>query len=261
MTDVELIIDSILNSAKYRAVSADLVCRVVEREWSHRKDRKAAEQTARNSLHQMVGAYSEGKINFRKAAEEFTAPGVDHGDLCKKWMRCHSSTRERLPILESFTEKCFGTLGPVSSVLDIACGLNPLTAPWMPLEPGADYYACDIDSEMMQFLGNTLPTLGVNCVAESIDVVQNIPDVEVDIVLILKFLSLLDQEDRSLALPFLQKLRAPRILVSYPTRSLGGRRKGMAQNYAERFHEIIEGQPWEVSQFEFDNELCFLIQR
>ncbi len=261
MTDLEIVVHSILSSSKYRSISPELVNRIAAKEILHRKDKKEVEQAARNTLHQMAGAYSDSKINYRKAAEEFAELEADHRSLCLKWMRCHSSTRERLSILDNFAEQCYAMIGPVSSVLDIACGLNPLTTPWMNLNPGAKYFACDIECEMMEFLGKALLTFGVNCTAECIDVVQRVPDMEVDLALVLKFLPLLDLEDRSLALPFLQKLRAPQILVSYPTRSLGGRRKGMIQNYTDRFHEIIEGQPWQISQYDFDNELVFLIQR
>ena len=54
-------------------------------------------------------------------------------DFCLERMRGHASTQERLPILEEFFQTTLASIAPVESVLDLACGLNPLALPWMPL--------------------------------------------------------------------------------------------------------------------------------
>ena len=48
-------------------------------------------------------------------------------------MGYHSSTRERLPILEQFYARALADIPPARVVLDLACGLNPLALAWMPL--------------------------------------------------------------------------------------------------------------------------------
>jgi len=41
---------------------------------------------------------------------------------------------------------------------------------------------------------------------------------------------------------------------------LGGRSKGMVQNYEAQFEGWIEGRDWAVERFEFENELAFLVK-
>jgi 16S rRNA (guanine(1405)-N(7))-methyltransferase len=56
-------------------------------------------------------------------------------------------------------------------------------------------------------------------------------------------------------------LNATHILVSFPLRSLGGRDKGMAEQYAQRFQELIDAQGWSTERFEFATELVFRVQK
>ena len=85
-------------------------------------------------------------------------------------MRHHASTRERLPILDVFYPAIFAELGEVHSILDIACGLNPLAIPWMPLPQDATYHALDIYADMMHFIGEYMHLTGINGTATPCDV-------------------------------------------------------------------------------------------
>ena len=51
------------------------------------------------------------------------------------------------------------------------------------------------------------------------------------------------------------------VVISFPARSLGGRSKGMVDNYADHFAELIAGQPWQVTRFDFPTELVFRVMR
>ena len=45
--------------------------------------------------------------------------------------------------------------GQPKVILDLACGLNPLAAAWMPLAPGATYHAVDVYQDMVSSDYNT----------------------------------------------------------------------------------------------------------
>ena len=59
----------------------------------------------------------------------------------------------------------------------------------------------------------------------------------------------------------LEQLNAKYILVSFPAKSLGGRDKGMRENYEARFNQLVEGKDWAVERFEFETELAYLIRK
>lgn len=64
-----------------------------------------------------------------------------------------------------------------------------------------------------------------------------------------------------IALYLLDAVDAPVVVVSYPSRSLGGHAKGMAETYARHFATLAAGQPWRVTRFDFPTELVYRIER
>src|SRR5262245_36790257 len=176
-------------------------------------------------------------------------------------MECHASTRERLGILETFYTTALAGLPPIHSVLDVACGLNPLAIAWMPLAPDATYDACDIYADMVAFLNDFFRLAGVRGQSQVCDVAGNPPGrahaPPVDLALVLKALPPLEQIDKRAGLNLLRALNAKYLLVSFPARSLGGRDKGMVEHYASRFLALAAAEGWPVERFEFPTELVF----
>ncbi len=182
-------------------------------------------------------------------------------NACRAVMAHHASTRERLPILESFFATTLAGIAPVTSVLDVACGLNPLAIPWMPLAPGALYLACDIYADMMDLIGAFLPLAGVTGRAFICDAVGEPPEERAQIAFILKTIPCLEQVDKAAGLRLLDAVRADYALVSFPARSLGGRDRGMVAHYEARLEALLAERRWPVQRFEFKTELAFLVDR
>jgi len=57
----------------------------------------------------------------------------------------------------------------------------------------------------------------------------------------------------------LDRVQARRLVVSFPNHSLGGRSKGMARTYDQRFQQLVAGRPWQVRRFEFSSEIAYLV--
>lgn len=248
----------IRSTSKYAHVSDALIRRIGARELTVRRKFKEAVQETRNKLHQVGGLYQPGRMQYGAWLERIAAESPPDAAL-REAMSHHASTRERLPILESFYERVFDGLPPVRSVLDVACGLNPLAVRWMPLAPEATYFAVDVYADMMQFLGAALPMLGVRARCEVRDVIADCPHDPVDVALVLKTLPCLEQVDKDAGRRLLDTIRARCLIVSYPTRSVGGRNVGMAQRYSERFDALAAGRGWRIEHIEFENELVFRV--
>jgi 16S rRNA (guanine(1405)-N(7))-methyltransferase len=175
-------------------------------------------------------------------------------------MTYHTSTREREALLDAgFYTRIFEGLPPVRSVLDIACGLNPLCVPWMPLAPAAIYHALDVYADMASFLDRALDLLGIAHSTRVQDVLSGQPLPEVDLVFALKTIPCLEQVDKDAGSRLLATLRAGSVVISYPTRSVGGKNVGMAESYAERFATLTGGRP--ARRIDFDNEMVFVLHR
>lgn len=260
------LVAQVRSGEKYRHISEDLVRRIAAQELANRRSLKDAVKAVRNKLHQVGGAYQEIPIDYAQLSGALDGLPADlqHPDLrafSLAAMRRHASTRERLPILESFFHETLAGLGPVSSVLDVACGLNPLALPWMPLPAGVRYLACDIYSDQIEFLNRFFTAAGVNGHAAVCDLTTHIPSEPVDLALVLKTIPCLEQVDKTIGARLLDALPARRLLVSYPAQSLGGRSKGMVGNYSAAFERLVEGRGWDVQRFEFATELAFLVTK
>src|SRR6266571_2381081 len=263
---LDQLVDAVRKSAGYRSVCEDLIRNIGARELAKRRPLKEAIKATRNTLHQASGAYRGSRIDYaagldelRKAAQ--SADNVDWRAACAQLMSHHASTRERLSILDHFYATTLADLGPIRTILDIACGLNPLAIPWMPLERDAEYYASDIDEGLIGFLNEFLRIAPYRGRAQVADATQSCPTVAADVALLLKSLPCLEQIDRSAGLRLLEGVNADHLLVSFPVRSLGGKSKGMVRHYEARFQELVADKNWTVKRFEFWTELAFLVTR
>jgi hypothetical protein len=59
----------------------------------------------------------------------------------------------------------------------------------------------------------------------------------------------------------LAEIPADHLLVSFPVASLGGRGKGMRQNYEAHFLELTKDWRGKIQRFEFQTELAYLLSR
>jgi len=263
--EIATLVDAVRQSPKYRHVSADLVATIARRELARRGSRAEAIKETRSTLHQVAGAYIDGRIRYAACLDDLALAGRS-GDpealrgACRRIMRHHASTRERLPLLDSFYRTTLAGLPPVSSVIDVACGLNPLAIPWMPLATGASYLALDIYGDMIEFLGACFPLLGLeHGRAQMRDVSSSCAGVRADVALVLKAVPTLEHVTKGAGMDLLRALDAPYLLVSFPVRSLGGRHKGMAQNYGDWFRAAARAEGWQLEQFVFSTELAFIV--
>jgi Ribosomal RNA methyltransferase (FmrO) len=138
------LVDAVKASAKYRDVSQELIARIAAQELSKGRSEKDAIKATKNKLHQVGGAYLDKKEHYSRWLDDLKM-AVRTGqrerllELSSTIMSHHASTRERIPILEQFYTQIFRELPPIRSILDIACGLNPLAIPWMPPFSPADF--------------------------------------------------------------------------------------------------------------------------
>lgn len=266
MDELTRLVQAVLGSAKYRHVCEDVIRNIGSRELARRPNLKEAIKATKNKLHQVGAAYLAGRMEYDLWLDGLRTAAAS-GDrqcflqVCQEVMKRHSSTRERVDILDEFYALTLASLSGIRTVLDIACGLNPLAIPWMPLDRNLEYYAYDMYTDMVAFLGQFLGLAGVRGQAEARDVSRFPPTRRADLALILKSLPCVEQLDRSASVRLLEATNADHLLISFPVRSLGGREKGMARSYEQQFLELLAGKPWAVRRFEFGSELAFLVSK
>ena|SRR2546421_3095763 len=262
------LVDAVQASTKYGDISQELITRIGAQELAKRRSAKEALKATKNKLHQVGGAYFDAREQYTQWLNELKLAARSNKreqllDLCTTIMTYHASTRERIPILAQFYAQIFNELPPISSVLDIACGLNPLALPWMPLpEQGVAYYAYDIYHSMMDFLQEWLATIHIQGDAQVCDVLQACPTQRADVAFLFKAIPCLEQVDKTAGYRLLREIPAHNLVVSFPIHSLGGRSKGMLDYYETHLRQIVgSDQGWEVKRLVFDRELVFVVRK
>lgn len=261
----QVLFDRVSRSPKYAQLAGTLVSRITAEEAKKHKNQQDIIRSARTRLHQLTGAYLAPKIDYAQWLVKFQSltpndrQGLESTSL--SMMRLHASTYERIEVLPTFFQTSLASISPVTSVLDIACGLNPLSIPWMPLADHFTYHASDVVNPLVDFLGNYFEIFGFYGSASVMDLSFTIPSQTVQLALLMKTLPLMEQIERGLSQKILDNLNAEHILVTYPLRSLGGRKKGMGETYRSQFDQLVAGRGWKIQEFCFPNEVAYLVSR
>ncbi|RPI57155.1 MAG: 16S rRNA methyltransferase, partial [Chloroflexi bacterium] len=200
------------------------------------------------------------------AAYRGLAAAWDRGEderraACRAVLSLHSSTRERLPILDRFYPSLWEIAGRPGTVLDLGCGLNPLAWPWMALPPGTAYVPLDIDCRRIAFVNRFLALAGLAPLARCQDLLTQPPTDRADVALLLKLSPTLERQEEGATLRLVAELQAPSAVVSFAVTSLTGRRKGMEEQYGSQFAAMSRGHSWRVTELRFETELAFVVQR
>jgi 16S rRNA (guanine(1405)-N(7))-methyltransferase len=278
------IVSAVASSKKYRALCEVTIRRIAARELAAvpHGNIKVAVKTTRRRLHQVYGAFEEN-VDYAAAYRRLEAAYQTGSDVeikaaCRQVLGLHSSSRERLPILDRFYPAIFEVTGRPNTILDLGCGLNPLALPWMGLPPrqgwqgshgsgqasaGVRYVALDIDADRIDFLNRYLALAGLEPLARCQDLLIHPPggcDAG-DVALFLKMSPSLERQEPGATLRLIDHLKAPSVVVSFAVKSLGGREKGMVEHYQRQFLDLAEGREWLVKKLVFATELVFVARR
>lgn len=254
------LLDKLLRSKNYRDICPDTVRRVWSECEKRYKKAKDVDKATREALHGITGAFMTPQ-EARQLAYDMQAWYVDKTDLSlEKLLSRHASTRERLPLsdMDATYDRIFVTTGKPRSVLDLACGINPLFL----AARGIETVGVDISGAAVY---------AVNCFHESYHMPASarcadllcpgaIPGERFDVALLFKLLPLLERQENGSAARIMNSINARHIIASFPTRTLSGRSVGMTENYARWMEAHIPGGMAVQDQFEARNELFYIIE-
>lgn len=263
MSGIDEVVAAVLRSRRYRSVSPQTVRRIAAEQLASAGAEAEAIKRTKRALHQIFGAYLPRPPRYERllAAIEGAETEEDRRDALRRAMAQHASTRERLDHLDTFYGELQPRIGSPASVLDLACGLGPLAVPWLGLPTGAAYHAWDIDVALVDFVGRCLARLGLQPHASTVDLLDVPSWPRTDVALVLKTLPCLEQQVAGASETVLDSIPAPCVVVSFPTRSLSGRAKGMGATYARRFEAMLASRSWSADSFEAGPELVYVVSR
>lgn len=263
---VEEMIRSLVHSKKYAAlqISEQTVRDVLLGELAHHRHPKDALKAARAVLHNIVAPYL-GDPDYPAAMVELSAAfsiGTEEAiwGACRSILEQHVSTRERLPLLPEFYERLWQITGVPEVIVDVACGLNPLTLPWMGLPRSVHYYAYDIHTPRIGLINHFMHLWGLPSLAEVRDCLVELPTVAGDVALIFKEVHRMEQRRRGVSRRLVERLRVRWVMISLPTESMHGGHD-LLQRQRALVSNLLTGTDWRVVEALFPGEVVFCVEK
>ncbi len=258
---LEEVVEKIQLSKKYKYISEKTILELVKIELPKHKSEKNLIKAVKNRLHQVYGAFLSRKDTEKisKLLSTLESGGEDIRDIAKEILRLHQSTRERLDIYEELYREIFDVTGKPSSMMDLACGLNPFSIPYMNIDRHVDYYAYDIDSTVIENVNRFLGILGYPRLASVKDVLFERIEEYSDLCLLFKFLPTAERIRKGSSSRLLKSINSRFIVVSFPLKSISGKEKGMLENYSRIFEPVMEESCKIKKKFVLGNEIFYIL--
>lgn len=240
--------DKLSSNKKYSDVCPDTIRRVISECEGRYKKSKDMEKAVREKLHGITSAFNElGGDVQREVAELDTNDDAALTEILKR----HASTRERLPLsaMDALYAKIFEVTGQPNRILDLACGLNPV---YLLHRFDCDVVGVDISKSCVSLIPN-----GVwgDLLCENA-----IPQERFHIALLFKILPLLERQKSGSAMDVMNRIDAEYLVVSFPTRTLGGRNVGMEDNYTAWMEAHMPENRTVAARFTTENELYYVLK-
>jgi 16S rRNA (guanine(1405)-N(7))-methyltransferase len=262
--EIDNLVAAIKKSKKYQFTAQETIQALVETELKKGKKLKGALKDAKRKLHNIVAAYL-GDPDYEKAKRRLeqafaTRDEEEIKEACIQIMSHHASAKERLPILDEFYNKIFKITGQPKVILDLACGLNPLSFPWMDLPTTTRYFAFDIHEKRIEFLNHFFSLQGLPPLAIVQDILVRHPKQKADLALIMKEIHRFEKRREGITLPLLDALRVNQIVITLPTESLHAKINLVEQN-RKLISRILKERNWPVKEIKFPTEMAFCLKK
>ena len=218
----------------------------------------------RKEMHAVYGIFQLGNIGLEQLKAYLEKKKkIDNKalDIHRELLKRHKSSLERLPYYPEIYKKIFNVTGRPSIILDLACGLNPLSLPWMHLN-NARYFATELSSEDCKIIQDYFNIIGkyfkLYGYAFPLDLqdIKHLP--KADVCFLFKVLDSLESLKKDISYEIINKIHSRFIVVSFPTRSIGGRKMIKERGW---FFKLLRSFNFDCTQFSIENEMFYIIKK
>ena len=254
--------EKLSTNKKYRDVCPDAIRRVIAECEGRYKKAKDMDKAVREKLHGITSAFVNEQ-EYKKALslagewrQDEGIPPYSKETNLEELLSCHASTRERLPLaaMDTLYARIFEVTGTPETLLDLACGINPVY--FIAKYPSMQVTGADISGQSV----NIITICGGRALHGDLLCEGAVPPERYDVALLFKILPLLDRQREGSAMAVLNAVNAKYIVVSFPTRTLGGRNVGMEENYSRWMEGHMPENREVAARFVTDNELFFILK-
>lgn len=228
------------------------------------KDYKSMVKYVRKLLHDVYGVFNLHKKSLSdleahlKRVKELDDRALE---IHAKILHCHKSTQERFPSYSPLYISIFRITGKPRIILDLACGLNPFSFPWMGLDKVV-YYAYELSEEDSSFIQSyfnimkSFSSLDGKAVSADLLRLPSLP--KSDVCFLFKVLDSLELIKKGISAELIGKINSKCLVISFPTRSIGGKKRLKPRFW---FLSLLKGLDLDYKTIELENEIFYIIKK
>ncbi len=257
----ELVAD-IKQKKELRGISAAFVLKELEKVL--RKETKLQKElllrwNSRSSAYKMV--VKKVREQLRRVYGLFRV--IEQG----KTLETHLSTKERWSFYSELYRQLFAITGKPKIILDLGCGLNPLSLPFMKLKE-VRYYAYDLSEEEIQIINsffqkkheNHKKVVGKAILADITDIPKMKELPAADVAFLFKVTDVLDRnKGHTVTEEVLKAVPAQYVVVSFSTKTMSG--KLMTAPRRKWMEWLCWRLGWKYAVLEFKNEIFYVARK
>ena len=167
----------------------------------------------------------------------------------------HKSTKERLEIYSSIYKKIFSITGKPNSILDLGCGLNPLSYNYLDCKP--KYTAVELTKEDCKKINEYFKNNKIDGTAISKDLTRDSEFPKADVCFMFKLLESLEEKNHKLSEKLITSINCKWIIVSFSLLTIRNRR----MNYPRRgwFERMLKRLNLKYEIIKEDNEIFYIL--
>ncbi|MBW2993937.1 hypothetical protein KY315_00780, partial [Candidatus Woesearchaeota archaeon] len=185
-------------------------------------------------------------------------------DNFEKLLETHLSTKERIPIYSTIYEKIFAITGKPEVILDLGCGLNPLSYPFMKVD--AEYYASELNESDCEFLGRCFKKMGIKGKAIPLNLVEAAKNPSLlnvfpkaDVCFLFKILDEVERKKgRKASEALIKNINADWLVISFATKKVTG--KPMKFPYRRWLEQMLIRLGHEFKIIKESNEIFYVVK-
>lgn len=176
--------------------------------------------------------------------------------LDKTGLTAHKSSKERFPYYKQLYKKIFEITGNPKTILDIACGLNPLSIPLMEMKPY--YTGIELSKIDCENLNNWLKINKINGKIIQQDITKSLNFPSADLVFLFKVFDSVEEKGHKLAEKILKNLNCRYAVISFSTTTL----KGNKMNFPRRgwIEQLLKRLNYKYKNIELPNEIFYVVR-
>jgi 16S rRNA (guanine(1405)-N(7))-methyltransferase len=192
-------------------------------------------------------------------------PSLENLEIHNQILALHKSSKERLPYYPVVYKKIFEITGIPKKIIDLACGLNPISYPYIAsasLGSKPECIACDLAEKDLEFIQEYFDIMKIKGSVKRIDLTKekDYANMVADVAFLFKTLDSLEAVEWNISEKVFANLKSKFIVVSFATKSIGGK-KTIRKEKRSWFERLVDRQGHSVKTFEIPGEIFYVISK